>query len=292
MIYHLIYNPIAGKGKSKQLINQIIKYVTENNIEFILHETQFIGHAQKITHELTKANEPKALVVIGGDGTLHEVVNGIVDFNSTYLGILPCGSGNDFAESVFKGEKDFLVKLERVFKCKQPHKIDFIEINNNQKAINVVGFGIDSDVLDYYERMKFFSPWLRYKIATFQKALFFHYHDCWMQVDNNPSMKFKTILLGVGNGSQFGGGIKICHDAQIDDGYLTISYLGEFKRIFTIHYILKILRGNSKDMYKTTKAKQVKLHIDNGVFEADGEICRDCYEVTLKISDEKINLLA
>lgn len=99
MIYHLVYNPMCCSGShSYHVVETLIDYAIKKGIKIIVHETKYKRHAIEITRKLTTNVETEVRIIsFGGDGTLHEVLNGIVDFKKTAIAILPLGSGNDFA---------------------------------------------------------------------------------------------------------------------------------------------------------------------------------------------------
>ena len=99
MVYHLIYNPICrSKSHSYDVVKTLISYAITKGIKIIVHETKYKKHATEIVRQLTTNIKSEIRIIsFGGDGTLHEVLNGIVDFEKTILAVLPLGSGNDFA---------------------------------------------------------------------------------------------------------------------------------------------------------------------------------------------------
>jgi diacylglycerol kinase family enzyme len=141
------------------------------NFKYVLHETQGEHHAEIISKTLTSQTEHVTIICIGGDGTLSEIVNGIQNFNNVTLGIIPSGSGNDFALSTNIPIGDPIKALKFLLTTKS-RKVNFININN-RRAINAVGFGLDTDVLKFYYKLKLFSNNVRYKLATVIKTLFF-----------------------------------------------------------------------------------------------------------------------
>ena len=96
---HIITNPIAGKGKSARYRQIIEDRLRAKAIPHRFHETRSPGDGIRIARQLTLSDSQKCfdIVAMGGDGTLHEVLNGIADPTKVRLGIIPCGSGNDFA---------------------------------------------------------------------------------------------------------------------------------------------------------------------------------------------------
>ena len=95
---NFIYNPCAGSGKSQKYYDIISKELKNSGIEHAFFETKGKSHATKIANELT-SNGNSDIIVMGGDGTLHEVLNGLSNPANVNLGLIPCGSGNDFAAS-------------------------------------------------------------------------------------------------------------------------------------------------------------------------------------------------
>ena len=94
-MYNIILNPMSGEGKKKKLHRRALARFSERGAEFCVHETEKAGQATALACELSQ--EEGDVVVIGGDGTLHETLNGMTDFEHHALGLVPAGTGNDFA---------------------------------------------------------------------------------------------------------------------------------------------------------------------------------------------------
>jgi diacylglycerol kinase family enzyme len=120
---------------------------------------------------LTSKNQPITIICLGGDGTLSEIVNGIQNFDIVTLGVIPSGSGNDFVTAT-KIPSDDPINALKFALTAQSRKINFINVNN-KRAINVVGFGLDTEVLKFYYKLKVLPNKMRYKLATVIKTLFF-----------------------------------------------------------------------------------------------------------------------
>jgi diacylglycerol kinase family enzyme len=146
-------------------------FLNNINFKFSVHETQSEGHAQTITKYLTNKNEPITIICLGGDGTLSEIINGIQNFDNVTLGVIPSGSGNDFVTATKIPIDDPISALKFVLTT-PARKINFINVNN-KKAINIVGFGLDTEVLKFYYKLKGLPNKVRYKLATIVKTLFF-----------------------------------------------------------------------------------------------------------------------
>jgi diacylglycerol kinase (ATP) len=101
---------------------------------------------------------------------------------------------------------------------------------NDARAINVVGFGIDTDVLEDYYKRKRFSANFRYKLSTIKCSLFVKMHNSEISIDDAPFQKARTAMLTIGNGKNIGGGICVCPQAQIDDGILDFTIVESFPK--------------------------------------------------------------
>ena len=149
----LIYNPIAGGANGKKMqktLSVLKKRLEEKNIEYAFHATEYKGHATLITKNLTES-KVTTIVVIGGDGTLHEVINGFTNFDKCALALIPCGTGNDFA-SALKLPRDPIKALDLILDG-TPKYTDFMQMPT-VRGINIIGMGIDVDVLNRYEKLK------------------------------------------------------------------------------------------------------------------------------------------
>ena len=94
-MYHIIVNPQGGKGKSMKALVTVEEIFRNNNAEYVVHKTEYAGHATEIAKELSQTPDTN-IVVMGGDGSFHEVLCGIDNFDNVTLGLVACGSGNDF----------------------------------------------------------------------------------------------------------------------------------------------------------------------------------------------------
>ena len=117
-MYYCIVNPSARSGKGKDIWEILEKKFTEKGLEYRAVFTKGPGHATKLAKSLTEPtsqdsdqNNVKKLIVLGGDGTLNEAINGIQDFENTLVGYIPIGSSNDFARDLsFPKKLDDLIE--------------------------------------------------------------------------------------------------------------------------------------------------------------------------------------
>ena len=189
-------------------------------------------------------------MVMGGDGTLHEVLNGISDFEKCSLGLIPSGTGNDFA--VAAGIPKDVKKAAEIIALRAPSSIDYIELTNGLKSINAVGMGIDVDVLKHAYakgggKGKYLSS-LIYCLRHFKS------YDFTVEYDGKSEKHF-GLIAALGNGKQIGGGIKLFPEAKLDDGYmdiLMVDYVSKFKMIFAF---IKLMLGKINAIKEVTAAR-------------------------------------
>lgn len=276
VMYHVIAN--SGNGDPKR-IKQIeaVKTVFENaKKEVTFYITDHPRHATEIAAELTAGGKYADIIAMGGDGTLHEVINGIQDVENCTLGLIPVGTGNDFAEANHI-PKNPISAAESIIK-NTPEPIDYIELSNGLRCINAVGTGIDVDVLKYAyasknkKKNKYFSALLK----ALRHFKYTHFKVSW---DGGEEKSFNGMIAALGNGSTFGGGIKMFPTAKFDDGYMdlvVVDYVSKFSMIIAF---LKLVLGKAHKIKEATyvKCKSVKF-IPEGrmpTIQIEGELYDD-----------------
>lgn len=231
---HLIAKPL--KGKKAKLLDKIGQRLSEAGEEFRFHFTESKGDATKLARELTAS--PCLLIVVGGDGTLNDVLNGIEPENCT-LGLIPAGTGNDFATAakIPKG----LPALELILNG-APLATDFLEFSDGRRSLNIAGLGIDVEILARCERMKHFHAKSKYFLSLL--AALFHFRGTEMKIRaGGEEIEGNFLIAAACNGKEFGGGIPICPIADIQDGKLDLVYVDCPKRIKIPFALIKLMRG-------------------------------------------------
>ena len=194
------------------------------------------GNAIKYAHSLTAAGQTQ-IVVVGGDGTLNEVLSGIVEPARVSLGIIPAGTGNDFAETA---RIPFGVRAADLILQTEPVPTDYIECGA-RRSLNIAGTGIDVEILRRCERMRGSKKgkYLRSLIATL-----FRYRGCTLTVTaDGASQEVRAMIAAVCNGSRLGGGIPLCPVAKIDDGLMELVFVDCPRRSRYLPALLRLMRG-------------------------------------------------
>lgn len=269
-MHQIIFNPTAGKKKAQKALETVCRALREKNVSFQVHQTAAAHDAETIARRLTTAGASN-LVVVGGDGTLHEVLNGIVDPSRCTLGLIPAGTGNDFAEAAgipLDTEEAVKILLERKAK-----PVDFLQVGE-RRCMNVTGLGIDVQVLERCARGKMKGK-LKYLISLIQTV--FGYKGCKVLVESDGVEVTRDVLLAAAcNGSQFGGGLRICPTAEIADGKISVVTVDCLGRVFKIvKAFLALMKGKILSFPATNHflCERVRLTTEQPcAVQLDGEI--------------------
>lgn len=274
-MYHFLVNPISGNEKGVPAMKKIAAFLEKNKISFSITYTSLAKNATEIMREWSAAvnTDIKKVVILGGDGTFSEVLNGIEDFSKVQLGLVPAGRGNDFVRAV-KAEKNPILAMKKILEG-NTRAIDFIQIGQ-KRCLNVVGTGLDVDVLKRVAQKEYTSK------SGYLKALLyviknFECYDLDFEV-NGESFSRKVLMAGLCNGSCIGGGMKISPRSQISDGKLNLVIVSHpNKNLLPI--LPKFLSGKHIDMYFTEEILCEKACISSPklgtAVQIDGEIHTD-----------------
>lgn len=270
-MYHIIVNPTGGKGKSLKALEKVEKILKTAGKEYNVHKTECKGHATQIARELSLTPDTK-IIMMGGDGSFNEILNGIENFENVTLGFVPCGTGNDFV-SASKHPRKIEDAMAVILKGEVSY-IDYIQLSD-RRCLNVLGGGMDVDVLLKYAEMKAFHGKMKYYASLFYTLAHTKWHKLRLTLDNGESVDKSVFMIGIGNGRSIGGGMPICPNAKVDDGLLSVVVVNEMKKSRIPLALPSFLSGKhvKKNFTEEFTAKKVKIEVlDDSQFEADGEV--------------------
>ena len=260
MKHIFIVNPISGKGKTLKAVDRIKKVCEEENLDYEIYFTEYPKDATKIArkYRFTK----NIIYSVGGDGTLNEVLNGIVG-TKNLLGVIPAGSGNDFYKTLSKIDEEYPV-------------IDIGKVNDSY-FINIISIGIDAEVANNVSLMK------KRKVPTnqiYNASLIYtffkyKYKDIELSIDEKEQKKGKCTILTICNGQVYGGGYKIAPSAKLTDGYFDVYYVEKVNKPQLPSLINMLKQGIHEKHNKVHKsqATKIKFKCDKElVCNIDGEI--------------------
>ena len=269
-MYHIIFNPVAGKKKARKNLRVVEEMLTARNIAYELHQSCDVHDAEKITRTLTEAGATE-FIVLGGDGTLNEVLNGLADPTVCKIGLIPSGTGNDFAEH--RGiPLDPAKALLRILDG-EAQPVDYLDVSGT-RCMNVAGLGMDVDVLERCQKGKMRGK-LKY-VMSLLKSLFAFKGYRVKIVSEGREETHDVLICAACNGSQFGGGIKICPPAKENDGQMdvvTVDCIGGKWKIIKAFFVL--MKGGVIEYPLTTyfRCESVRFLPENDCpIQLDGEL--------------------
>jgi YegS/Rv2252/BmrU family lipid kinase len=280
--YYFIVNPAAGRGKKLSFLSEVELFCRRKGLQFEIAITKQPREAIELAKKVAEKFE--VIVAVGGDGTVNEVANGLIG-TSAVLGILPVGSGNDFAKQVgyvrnLKKDLNFLL-------AGRVKKIDVGLINNRCYFINAFSVGFDGEVA---ARVKKFIPYgtgfFAYLASALKTLVTYKFRRAKIVFDGNNVIDPKILLMAVCNGTTYGGGFRVAPSAKMDDGFFTICLAEKMGRFYALRNIPKMIKGthiNLPSVHMFT-SKRVIIETENELTaQIDGEILplNKRYEVQL-----------
>ena len=270
---HFIYNPTAGHGRAARARRALEPLLAE--IPHAFHETSGRKNAVDLVRQLTRDIPGDAdIIAMGGDGTLNEVLNGLHDPARTRLGLIPCGSGNDFAAAA-NLPTDFAKALDVILHG-QARPTDYMECSG-VRGINAIGTGIDVDILRRYARMKVLKGSAAYMtslittVASYSAKRF-------EEVVDGSAIPHNALIACAGNGRSIGGGIPICPKAKLDDGLLDVIIVDGIKKPAIPLAFMKLMQRRVNEIKSAVFKRQDRLTIRSDTpipLQIDGEIYED-----------------
>lgn len=274
MKHLFIINPKAGKGKALKLIPEIENAFRNTNEKFLIEITERAGHATELVRNYVKKDNYRVYAV-GGDGTLNEVLNGMVNSESC-LGVIPSGSGNDFVKSAYKDKLPSDIIRDTINGSVK--NMDLAKIDNRY-FINISSIGIDAEVADNAKNIKrfpFISGKMAYIISAVITVIIYKYKNIQMIIDSKE-IKIKNTLLAIANGRYYGGGMRVAPNADLMDGMFDICAIDKLSKIRMLMLFPKLIKGKHERIKEVTFYKGKKVTINSReeiAVNIDGEIIK------------------
>jgi len=266
-------NPKSGNGFAESIFQRVDRVLKKNNIHSILYVSKKRGDIKNkiISMDLTKFD---AIIIIGGDGTINEAVNGLIRSGKSHylpLGLIPSGSGNAFASDLNLNTIDQAV--ENILKFNLMN-IDVMKINYNNSttySINILGWGMASRVNKIAEKLRFFGG-MRYSIASIFCILFLKPKSMDINIDD-ISIKCKGLFFLALNTIHTGKGMRMAPNAKLNDGLLDFIYFENASRWNVFQIFLKIFSGNHIHCkgVEYLQGKEFSINTSGDSLNIDGE---------------------
>ncbi|MCR6110762.1 diacylglycerol kinase family lipid kinase [Bacillus sp. A301a_S52] len=291
-----IVNELSGNGRGKRVWRKIERSVLLKDIDYTARFTNAPNHATELVKDLLN-EKVDIIIVVGGDGTIHEVVNRLV-FQPTPLGVIPTGSGNDFARSLSIPMNPFKA-LERIL-MNEPESIDILDLGKRY-CLTVTGIGLDGQVAATVNKAvyKRFLNWCRlgglsYTVSLLDTLVRYVPTTVRLVIDGKEMSFEKVWLVAIANSPSYGGGITICPDALFNDGLLNVCIVHGLNKWSLLRVFPKAFKGNHIVLKKNVtliQGKQISVLSDPPVpVHTDGEqLMLSPVKVTIK--REALNII-
>jgi diacylglycerol kinase (ATP) len=301
--YKIIVNPVAGRGASEQAVSQIERVLGGYGLDFDLVRTERPWHAADLAQEAA-ASGYDGVVVVGGDGTANEVLNGLMrakqaGVGTCAMGMLCVGRGNDFAYGVG-------IPLDLEAGCQalaQGHRrtIDVGRVvgglyPEGRYFGNGIGIGFDAVVGFEAVKMTWLHGFLSYLVAVL-KTVFLYYKAPLTTIEyDGQTITQPSLMISVMNGRRMGGGFMMAPQGQPDDGLFDLCIAREVSRARIFGLIPHFMRGTqaTQEPIRTGRARRVVVTAVEGVLpaHADGEtLCTDGRRLELELLPRQIEVI-
>ncbi|MFQ6001333.1 MAG: diacylglycerol/lipid kinase family protein [Anaerolineae bacterium] len=289
----LIANPIAGRGRGGESLLAAEEALRRQGLQFATEVTSRPLEAMEIARRAAEKG-CELVVALGGDGTSHEVANGLLSSSNSEvaLGLIPIGTGNDFA-SMFDTPTD----LEAVARRLGEGKTRLIDVGRVGDRYFVNALGIGFDALASAEALKiqhFLSGMPLYLVAVLMTLREYKIPHITVEFDGQRLSMPMTMLV-IANGKREGGGFLIAPDAENDDGLFDICLARGLGRLGILRLLPEVMRGTHVDKEPVTMARATRVILDSPdplPVHADGEIIyTDAHHLEIEIIPRRLRVI-
>lgn len=278
----VIVNPVAGAYATRRKWPRISRQLVESGLSFDHQYTECVGHATEIAREAA-GDGYRYLVAVGGDGTVNEVVNGILSSagaSTATLGVVNTGTGSDFARSIgiprhYAGACSSLVNGQTSL-----IDVGVVEYQSQGQSlrrffVNAAGIGFDAAAARTTERMpKFFNGTIPYLAGLFRTLISYQNKSVVITIGDQVETA-RILSVVIANGGYFGGGMHVAPEANLADNQLDVVVFGDLGKFDLIRSLPMIYRGTHGRHPKVRIGKATRITIESAehfLVQADGEL--------------------
>lgn len=311
-MFYFIINPTSKTGLGKKLWEKLRKTLDEKNVPYAFYYTKRQYHTPSLIQEILEKEGEKHIVVIGGDGSLNEAVNGFTSYKDATLSYIPSGSGNDFARSIglSKDPQALLNSLITAPSTKYydqgichlpdgclPDKYPF---KKGRKFCISCGMGFDASICyeALHSKLKYFLNKIKlgkltYGLLAIKQIATCPLVDMDITVDGKEVKHFKNVFFLAGMVQPYeGGGFRMTHEADATDGKISVAIYHSMPKIVAVLIMLpRIMLGlqNGSKSFDTFSCQHISVQTSQPVIvHTDGEYAGKSAIVEMGSLPEKI----
>ena len=281
-----IVNPIAGSGRAHGIVPRIEAWLAEQGIEARLLETREKGHAERLAAAAADLGHDR-VIAVGGDGTIQEVLNGLLasgvsaDGDAPSMGIVPAGRGNDLARSIDLPIDAMACLPIAVGPTSRPFDVGLARgEDGRQRYFGAAGgAGFDAEVAYTMAVRRRF--WMRgeagYFLGTLYELRRYRNGELRVTLTGDGADRIvaqRCLFVAFANGPVYGGGMRICPDAAIDDGWLDVCLVGDLSRLAALRELPGIYQAKHVNNRKVEIVRVRSVRIEGAAttrVHLDGE---------------------
>lgn len=268
MLVTLVVNPVSGKRHGERIAAQALGRLSAAGHDVVrVHSADGAQAREAVAAEVAAGSE--LVLVVGGDGLLHDVLP-VVAGPAVTVGLLPAGTGNDTARSLGIPVGDADAALDVVLRGRT-RDVDLAETDRGP-VVTVVASGFDSKVNERANAMTWPRGNMRYNLAILAELRTFTPLPFHLVLDGTEH-ETSAMLVAVGNGPSFGGGLRIAEGAVLDDGLLDVCIIRPVSKAKLVRVFPRLYRGTHVDLpeFERHRVRDVTLACDGIVAYGDGE---------------------
>ena len=323
-MYYIIVNPASKSGRGAKIWAKIQPVLEQQKIPYKVFFSQEAGHVIKLTADLSASLLSSdsdfilKLIVLGGDGTLNEVLQGISDFDRVQVGYIPTGSSNDMARDL-RLPKDPREVLKNILSCKKPARMDlgFLtyeqppeklsrHCGNNPASTRLFsissGIGFDAAVCEEALASKFKNVLnkiglgkLTYLGIALKQLIKAKKVTCTITLDDKKKIHLPKFLFVACMIHQYeGGGFKFCPGADSGDGLIDVCAVGNIPKWLILLALPTAFSGKHYRFHGIDHYTARRIHLETSMplwVHTDGEVTMKCRSISLSCEQQKIQFL-
>lgn len=305
----IILNPWAGRGNAGQRRADIELAMRNADLPFDLITTHARGGATELAYQLIERGYDQ-IIAVGGDGTINEIVNGIIGFRESNsagdeqlpaLALIPLGTGSDFAKALNDFIPNDIDGAVRRIAAERRHSVDVgritVEAGSQEVSryfINGLGMGLDAQVAVESLKLTKLKGFSVYLVAIIRALARYKAQTMTVRFDDYE-VRRKLLFASVANGVCQGGGFWITPDARIDDGMLDLCMIDNMRLDQIIRHIPHLMEGTHTQLRQATMGRARHVTVTTGApipVATDGEvIATDARRVEVEVLPHTIEIL-
>ena len=264
----VVVNPKAGQGAAASLATQVVGFLASREIAYRMISPNSVAETKSLVSESLRNGEASKLLSVGGDGLFHLLLQLAMQFKVP-LAVAPGGTGNDFYRTLGWFNSELREYLEHLIST-EPTFVD-VGVADGEYFGAVLSSGFDSVVNERANKMKWPKGPAKYNVAIALEFPRFNAIEFKIFADEKV-LEVEAMLIAIGNGQSYGGGMRVCPNADLHDGLLDIMILHPVSKLEFIKVFPTVYQGSHIEhpQVEVIRAKKVRIE-SSAIAYADGE---------------------